>query len=233
MHEANVNPIRSSMHFMYILRARFVYTFRINNEQPGNSSALPPLKRSSWIILGSQIELRFLSSNLHVSKIPRIVRVSQASRNQPRAWRKLRRGGEIIIRQRSVKRKRRHVPLANETQRVEFWKNANMLRVRPWSHFRPVRSRRKWRERGEGRDEEENGRWDGSLSAVCRIFMQMRLHEVHKAVLILAVQTAWNIRLSVVNDRPWRRGLRRERAETHDIDGGWRVFRKAIRQQPR
>lgn len=117
MHEANVNPIRSSMHFMYILRARFVYTFRINNEQPGNSSAPPPLKRSSWIILGSQIELRFLSSNLHVSKIPRIVRVSQASRNQPRADENWGGEGKYVIRQRSVKRKRRHVPLANETRR--------------------------------------------------------------------------------------------------------------------
>ena len=57
-------------------------------------------------------------------------------------------------------------------QRVEFWKNAYV----PDLTF----------ESG-GEDEEKNGRWDrGSLSAVCRISMQMRVHEVHNAVLMLA-----------------------------------------------
>lgn len=57
-------------------------------------------------------------------------------------------------------------------QRVEFWKNAYV----PDLTF----------ESGRMRKRTADGTGIGSLSAVCRISMQMRVHEVHNAVLMLA-----------------------------------------------
>lgn len=63
----------------------------------------------------------------------------------------------------------------NSMQRVEFWKNAYVPDLTFESGGK-----------GRMRKRTADGTGIGSLSAVCRISMQMRVHEVRNAVLMLA-----------------------------------------------
>lgn len=147
----------------------YVYTFRINNEQAGNilrarRFTLLTLKSSSDLEHSQYSSSVSIESSFRVSQIPDIVLTKIEGKKN---------AFDVICTKEARKEKKKARVRRNpRTQRVEFWKNANRSSYVPESAFEAKVERRRGRER---RREEKNGRWDGGLSAVCRIFMQMRL----------------------------------------------------------
>lgn len=173
MPEANINSIILSIAPSFRYAHFYVYTFRINNEQAGN---ILRARRFTLLTLKSSSDLEHfqysssvsIESSFRVSQIPDIVLTKIEGKKN---------AFDVICTKEARKEKRRHV--SDETRGRNAWNFGKMrtdLRTSLISlstrAFEAKVERRRGRER---RREEKNGRWDGGLSAVCRIFMQMRL----------------------------------------------------------